>query len=373
MDKLRLGIIGLGGQGRLYADRLQRGLIENAVLTAVWNRSEEGREWARKNLGTGVTVYENLDLMLGSGGIDAVIICVPHFLHPEFAIKAFENGLHVLLEKPAGVTASSVEEMNEVAAKSGKTFALLWNLRAWPVYRKLKAFLVSGELGGIRRVMWITTNWYRTQYYYDSGSWRATWRGEGGGVLVNQCSHNLDMLQYLAGMPESVHAFCRYGVHRDIEVENDVTAYFTFPNGAVGSFIASTYEFPGTNRLEISGENGKVVLEDGRLVFFKSSVNETAFNETNSSLYEMPVATPVELKPENDEREDCVVLIQNFANAVLKGEELLCPGTEGVNEVRLCNAIQLSDWTGRAVDPIKMDTEEYDRLLRERIEISKKI
>ena len=370
--KLRLAIIGLGAQGKTYAKCILRGDVPNISLCAVYNRSRAGLQWAEENLAPSVERYSDLEQMLQTARVQAAIVCVPHFQHPEYVIRALRHGLHVLSEKPAGVTAKAVQEMNAAAQKAGTVYSVMWNLRADPMYRKIRQLLEEGVLGQILRVNWITTNWYRTQAYYDSSAWRATWSGEGGGILMNQCAHNLDMLCWLLGMPSAVHAFCRYGVRRSIDVENDVTAYLEYKNGAVGTFIASTYEFPGTNRLELSGENGKLVAEERKLLLYKSNVSESQFNRTNTDLYAEPEYTLEQVPFEESNREGYLDILENFADAILHGAALLSPGEEGLNEIRLCNAMQLSDWMERRVEPNAMDLELFERLLKEKQEAERK-
>ena len=370
--KLKLGIIGLGAQGREYAMALDRGLVKSIVLCAVCNRSAPALRWAEQTLSPSVGKYDNAEQMLRSAGIDAVLVCVPHYQHAEYVMLALRYGLHVLCEKPAGVYSDTVKQMSAAAQKAERVYAVMWNLRAEPAYRRLKQILDAGELGEIRRVTWIATDWYRTQAYYDSGGWRATWAGEGGGILMNQCAHNLDMLCWLFGLPKSVRAFCRYGVKRKIEVENDVTAYFEYPNGAEGIFVASTYEFPGTNYFEISGEYGKIVAERERLLFYKCTESETEFNRKCSSPFDTPEVVLETLEMGPREREGYLLILENFADAVLRGEALIASGAEAVNEALLCNAIQLSDWTGRSVCPETFSSDEFRKLLAEKIRNSEK-
>ena len=217
------------------------------------------------------------DLIAAEDVCDAVLIAVPHYQHPELSIDALQHNLHVMCEKPAGVYTKQVREMNEVAKKTNRVFAMMFNQRTNCVYRKMHELVTSGDLGAIKRVNWIITDWYRTQSYYDSGDWRATWEGEGGGVLLNQCPHNLDLIQWICGMPSKVQAFCHEGKWHDIEVEDDVTAYLEYPNGATGVFITSTADAPGTNRFEITLEKGKLVCENNVLTLHELEVSEREF------------------------------------------------------------------------------------------------
>jgi predicted dehydrogenase len=320
------------------------GQIQGAELTAVCDGMEGKREWVRSQW-SGLAVFEDSASMIGSGLVDAVVVATPHYDHPAEAIRAFAQGMHVLIEKPAGVYVKQVREMNEAAAASGKTFGIVYNQRTNPLYQKLRDLAVSGELGEIRRTNWIITNWYRPQAYYDSGSWRATWAGEGGGVLINQCPHQLDLWQWAIGglMPARIRAFCHFGKHRNIEVENDVTAYAEYPNGATGVFITSTADAPGTNRLEVTGDRGKIVIEDGRMTFWRLRETEQSFNARNKQPFGTPECWKIDIPSPGSNPEHAGIL-QNFTNAVLKGETLIAPGEEGIQGLTISNAIHLSAW-----------------------------
>ncbi len=369
MNQMRIGIIGLGNMGSSHAKVLDRKEISGAVLTAISDFQPQRLQWAKENLSAEVKRYENPEALMSSGEIDGVLIAAPHYDHPPLAIKAFGLGLHVLIEKPAGVYTKQVREMNEVAAKSGKIFSIMYNQRTNPLYQKLRDMIQSGELGELKRTNWIITNWYRPQSYYDSGGWRATWAGEGGGVLLNQDPHQLDLWQWTIGMmPTRVRAFCQFGKHRDIEVENDVTAYVEYPNGATGLFITSTHEAPGTNRFELSGSRGKIVIEDGKLSFWRLRVSETEFNETYKGGFGQPECRKVDIPVQGAETAHKGI-IQNWVDAVLKGTPLLAPGEEGIKGLTLSNAMLLSTWTDSWVD-LPIDEEAYYRELQQRIAAS---
>jgi predicted dehydrogenase len=265
MELVRFGVIGFGNMGSKHIQSLLEGQVPGAVLTAAADRSQERRDWLRAQLPEPFPIFEEGNALIDAGVCDAVLIATPHYQHPELAIRAFAAGLHVLCEKPAGVYTQQVRLMNEAAVRSGLTFAMMFNQRTNCIYRKMHELVTGGELGAIKRVNWIITDWYRTQAYYDSGAWRATWEGEGGGVLLNQCPHQLDLIQWICGMPQRVTAFCHEGKWHDIEVEDDVTAYLEYPNGATGVFITSTADAPGTNRFEVTLEGGKLVCENCKL------------------------------------------------------------------------------------------------------------
>ena len=249
MDKVRLGIIGVGNMGSGHIENIVAGKCPEIEVTAIADRKEDRRQWAIEKL-PDVKVFTEGEDLIKSDACDAILIAVPHYQHPGLAMMGFANGKHVMCEKPAGVYTQEVRKMNDAAALSKVTFAMMFNQRTNCVYRKMHQMVHGGELGEIKRVNWIITDWYRTQSYYDSGAWRATWGGEGGGVLLNQCPHNLDLMQWICGMPSRVQAFCHNGKWHDIEVEDDVTAYMEYPNGATGVFITTTGDAPGTNALK---------------------------------------------------------------------------------------------------------------------------
>ncbi|REE85386.1 putative dehydrogenase [Paenibacillus taihuensis] len=370
MKQLRLGIIGIGNMGSGHASILTSGKIKGAVLAAVCDGFESKRAWARETYGEKVAVFENSAAMIDSGLVDAVIVATPHYDHPSEAIHAFGKGMHVLIEKPAGVYAKQVREMNEAAAASGKTFGIVYNQRMNPLYQKLREMIQSGELGEVRRINWIITNWYRTQAYYDSGTWRATWGGEGGGVLINQCPHNLDLWQWTTGMmPTRMRAFCQFGKNRDIEVENEVTAYAEYENGATAVFITSTSEAPGTNRLEVAGSRGKIVIEDDKMTFWRLREEEAAFNARNTVPFASPECWKIDI-PSGGPSPEHAGILQNFTDAVLNGTPLVAPGEEGIFGLTLSNAMHLSTWIDGWVD-LPLDEELHEAELNKRIASSK--
>ncbi|KIL38233.1 oxidoreductase [Gordoniibacillus kamchatkensis] len=371
MDSMRIGIIGLGNMGTGHAKYLVRGDIKGGVLTAVCDERQERLEWARQELGENVRTYADIDEFLRSGDFDGVLIATPHYSHPELAIKAFGHGLHVLIEKPAGVYTKSVRLMNEAAAASGKVFGIMYNQRTNPMYQKLRDLISSGELGEVRRTNWIITNWYRSQSYYDSGGWRATWAGEGGGVLINQDPHQLDLWGWTTGLkPKRMRAFCHFGKHRNIEVEDDVTAYVEYENGATGVFVTTTGEAPGTNRFEVTGDRGKIVIEEGKMTFWRLRVPEPEFNATYRGGFGQPECWKCDIPVPSGDGHQHTGITQDWVNAVTKGTKLLAPGEEGINGLMLSNAMLLSTWTDDWVD-FPIDEELFYDKLQERIRESK--
>ena len=361
---IRLGYIGVGNMGKGHIENILAGKCPEIQVVAVADRYESRRAWAQERI-PGVKVFQEGADLIAAGVCDAVHICTPHYQHPTLAQDALNHGLHVMVEKPAGVYTLQVREMMKAAdAHPELTFAMMFNQRTKCDYRKIKEMLDSGELGDIKRVSWLITDWYRTQYYYDSGAWRATWSGEGGGVLLNQCPHQLDLWQWIFGMPSRVMGHCKYGHWHNIEVEDEVTAYAEYPNGATGAFITTTGECPGTNRLEITGDKGKLVWEEGKLTWWKLAVPEREFCVTCKEGFAQPEMTVTEVETDNIELGHNGIL-QNFTNAILYGEELLAPGYEGINGLNISNAIHLSDWTGKPQD-VPVDGELFLKYLNER-------
>ena len=364
MDKVRLGIIGIGNMGSSHAKNIIEGKTPDIELTAVADRKEDRRKWAKETLPESVKIFTEGTELMDSKVCDAVIVAVPHYQHPELTIYGLQHGLHVLCEKPAGVYTKQVREMIEVSEKSDKVFAMMFNQRTNCVYRKMHELVHSGELGAIKRVNWIITDWYRTQIYYDSGAWRATWNGEGGGVLLNQCPHQLDLLTWICGVPTKVRAFCHEGKWHDIEVEDDVTAYMEFENGATGVFVTTTGDAPGTNRFEIDLEMGKLVCEDNKLMLHRLAVNEREFCKTATDGFAKPECTVEEVETDG-QNEQHVGVMNAFANKILGKGELVAPGREGINGLMLSNAMHLSSWTDQTVT-LPVDEDKFLELLNER-------
>lgn len=302
--------------------------------------------------------------------MDAVIVATPHYFHPTLTKEALLKGLHVMCEKPAGVFTKAVREVNELAKASDKTYAIMFNQRTNCVYRKMREIIKSGEMGAIRRTNWLITNWYRSQSYYDSGAWRATWSGEGGGVLLNQCPHNLDLWQWICGMPVKVRAFTHNGKWHDIEVEDDVTAYVEYAGGATGVFITSTGDTPGTNRFEVMLDGGKLVVENDKLYQYKLAVPEPEFTRTYKGGFGEPEYTVTEVETDGLNPQHNGVLTQ-FAAHILRGDALVAPGVEGINGLTLSNAMHLSSWLDETVT-LPLDEEKFLAELNKRVAASRR-
>ena len=342
MDKIRLGIIGMGNLGSGHLGYYLNGECPRIEITAFADTVPEKLKKAAEKLPS-AALFNSADALIESGMVDAVLIAVPHYDHPAIAINAFEHGLHVLTEKPAGVYTSQVRRMNKAAKRSGKCFGIMFNQRTDPLFARAREIVRGGQLGDTKRLVWIVTNWYRTQAYYDSGTWRATWKGEGGGVLLNQAPHNIDLWQWIFGMPKRVRAFCSVGKYHDIGVEDDVTIYGEYDNGASSVFISTTGEAPGTNRLEISGTKGKLVLEDGKLKWWRLKEDERTICAECKDGFVQPECEYEEFTaPAPDGHPE---ILNDFADHILDGTPLLAPGEEGLRSLSISNAAYLSSWT----------------------------
>ncbi len=369
MDEVRVGVIGIGNMGSSHCRQIAGGNIDGATLAAVCDIKPERLEWARENLDGEFKTFEDAAEMMASGLLDAVIIATPHYDHPPLAIKGFAEGLHVLTEKPAGVYTRQVKEMNEAAAESDRVFAIMFQQRTSAAYKKLKDLIDSGELGELLRIDWISTAWYRTQFYYDSGGWRATWEGEGGGVLMNQCPHDLDMMQWLFGMPERVRATCFYGKYHDIEVEDEVFATMEYPNGAIGTFKAGTGEAPGTRRLEVFCERGKLVMEGG-LKLWRARTPVPEHLATCEQSFGKPECWECDIPVGRRGGSAHAEVLNRFVQAINGEGELVARGEDGLNGLALANAMLLSSWTDDAWVDLPLDDDLFYDKLQERIRAS---
>lgn len=375
--KVRLGIIGLGTQGSMYAKFIADGMVPNMVVTAIADIDPSKAAVARE-LSPGARFYDNHLALLESGDVDAVVTTVPHFLHPQMGIDALSRGIHALVEKPAGVYTKQVSELLDFAETVPElSFGIMFNQRNNPLYRRLKEIVDAGEIGDIRRTNWIITTWWRPQGYYEQSEWRATWGGEGGGVLVNQAPHQLDLWQWICGVPDTVFSKVAYGFRRDIAVEDEVTAVVDYGDGRTGVFVTATHDLIGTDRFEILGDAGKIVVENSttatvtRLTKPERELSESMSMQDVGKLF-MGQLDPTEFySTETIEFESAwgdqhSGVLENFAANILDGTPLLAPGSDGIKGVRLANAIHLSSWTGREVS-LDFDEGEYLAELNKRI------
>lgn len=372
MKKLKLGIIGIGNMGSGHAHKIKMGECPDFEVVAIADTNPKRLDWAKEqNYGENVIYFSTAEQMLDSGIIDSCIISVPHYDHPKYAIECMKRGIHVIVEKPAGVYTKQVKEMNAEAEKHPEVvFGVMFNQRTNCVYRKLRELVKSGDYGDIRRVNWIITNWYRPQFYYDSGDWRATWSGEGGGVLLNQCPHQLDLWQWICGMPSKVESHMHFGKWHDIEVEDDVTTYVEYENGATGVFVTSTGDAHGTNRFEIQMDKAKLVVENDKLTVTEYEMTEQEFSKVCTKAFSTVECKTYEVETDGENPQHTGVL-NAWADAILRGGKLVAQGSEGINGLTLSNAMHLSAFLGKAVE-IPFDEDLFYDELMKRVATSKR-
>ncbi len=369
---VKLGLVGVGGMGSSHLSYLVN--MPNVEIAAVCDIVKERADSAAARYGC-AAYYDHLE-MFAHADLDAIIIATPHYAHTPISIHAFEHGLHVLCEKPLAVHINdaqrSIDAYELARAKNPNlVFGIMFQERTISAYRKIRDLLHGGELGRLTRVTWINTAWFRSQAYYDGGGWRATWSGEGGGILSNQCPHNLDMYQWLFGMPARITGHANLGKYHHIEVEDEVTAYFEHDNGMIGHFIVTTAECPGTNRLEIAGEYGKVILENGRITFARNRESMLTFLRETKGAFDMVENWPTDIPVPGGEEQGHHVVTRRFANAIRNGQpdDLIAHGSEGYRGVMLANGIMLSSFQGKTVN-VPIDGDAFAAKLAELIATS---
>ncbi|MCB1705019.1 MAG: Gfo/Idh/MocA family oxidoreductase [Halioglobus sp.] len=359
---VRLGVIGLGNIARQHIQNLAGGQVADCELAATCARQAPAAADA-----FGVPHFTDYAELVHSGTCDAVVVATPTFTHFDIGACALRAGLHVLMEKPIGLSTQEGEQLLALQ-RPGQAFALMLNQRCDPLFVTMRELIEKGVLGQITRTHWTMTNWFRPEVYFQVSDWRATWRGEGGGLLLNQCIHNLDIFQWLCGMPASVQAFCEFGRYHDIEVEDEATAYFRYANGATGVFVGSTGEAPGVNRFDIIGDRGALAFDGQRLTLSENEPGTQAFSRDTREMFGMPVTTVSDITPERAVNQHAAVM-GNFAAAILRGEELLAPAAAGLDSLALANAMLLSTWEARTVD-LPLDSGHYQQQLAQRIATS---
>jgi predicted dehydrogenase len=369
--KARLAVIGVGVMGSSHVRDIAD--MENAELAAICDIDHPKVD--RFSEQYQVPAYYDYRELFEKQALDGIIIATPHYDHTPISIEAFKRGINVLTEKPIAVHAKDARKMIEAYQQAKQTkpdlvFEIMFMQRTYGFWQKIKSMIDNGDLGRLVRTTWIITDWYRTQYYYDMGGWRATWRGEGGGVLLNQCPHNLDLYQWFTGMPKRVTGFAHIGKYHNIEVEDEVTGYFEYENGMVGHFITTTAESPGTNRLEIIGENGKLVFERGALTFIRNSESMFEFSKTSPAAFSKVENEEIDVPYEHHGQQGHRFVIENFADAITKGTPVMIPGEEGIKSVSIGNAMMLSSFLGRTVE-LPLDEDLYESKLQELISTSR--
>lgn len=366
MKEVRLGIVGTGGMGTSHARNIIGGKIPRMRVVAVCDIVPE----KMATFPSEIQRFAKSADLVASKDVDAVLVATPHYGHTTVGIEALKAGKHLLVEKPISVHKADAQRLIEAHADKSLVFAAMFNQRTDPWYRKVREMIRAGELGELVRVNWVVTNWFRTQHYYDSGGWRATWKGEGGGVLLNQSPHNLDLLQWLCGMPSSMRAVCNLGKRHSIEVEDEVTAYFEYPNGATGVFITGTGEAPGANRLEICGDRGRLLIEGGKIIFYRTEVPVRQFKDEAKVMFGAPPVWTADIPPAPGGGGQHNEILTNFADAILDGTPLVAAAAEGIHSVELANSMLMSSLTGEVVN-LPMDAARYEKLLKDLIKKSK--
>jgi predicted dehydrogenase len=360
-DFIKIAIIGAGNMGSAHLKSIEE--IANLKLVAICDKDPEKKYLADEY---DVPFFEDHHSLLAAKCCDAVVIATPHFDHTIIGIDALGANVHVLVEKPLGVHKADCQRLIAAYKNKDKVFAAMFNQRTDPHFKKAKQLVQSGELGALCRVNWIVTNWYRTQHYYNSGGWRATWKGEGGGVLLNQCPHNLDLIQWICGLPNKVTAVGSIGKYHDIEVEDDITAIYEYPNGATGVFVTTTGEAPGTNRLEIVGTKGKLVIESGKgIQFTRNEIPTDVHLKEATTGFGGPDIWNIEIPVDGNGGQHKEIL-QNFADHIQGKAELIAPATEGIHSVELGNAMLYSALKKEPVT-LPIDDVAYESFLKKLI------
>ena len=362
MTPLRIGIVGAGGMGMAHAAAISElGEFELAGLCDV---DHEKVEAAAAKIG--VPAFTDHAELIRADRLDAVLVATPHYFHPPVVEYAFANGLHVMCEKPIAVHVRDAQRMIDAHAGSGVQFGVMFQMRTNPLFRTVHELVASGALGELQRTNWIITNWYRPQAYYDMGGWRGTWKGEGGGVLINQCPHQLDLMQWICGMPVRVRAHCRLGARHDIEVEDDVTAVLEYANGATGVFVTSTGEAPGANRFEIVGALGTIIVENDKVRYLRTAMSVREHIATTDKSFATVDIEEVDV-PIPADGGSYIDILTNFAAAIRDPEvAVAAPGSEAINQVTLQNAMLMSGLQERPIE-LPLDADAYVTFLDELI------
>lgn len=359
-DIVNIGVIGLGNIAKQHIENISSGKVANAQLTATCSRNEGASPF-------GVAHFTDYQSLIDSGLVDAVVIATPTMSHFEIAKYALQHKIHVMLEKPMGLSSYEGEQLLHFQDEH-TTFALMLNQRTSPVFAKMKAIIDSEILGQIQRTQWTMTNWFRPEIYFQVSDWRATWKGEGGGLLLNQAIHNLDVFQWICGMPQEIRAFCEFGKYHNIEVEDEVSAFFRYENGATGLFTASTGEAPGQNRFDIVGDKGSLMFDSGKLNLVINEQGTAEFNQQTDDMFGIPAATAKRILFEDDLNQHAVIM-SNFIDAIVHKQPLIAPAVQGIASLDMANAMLLSTWEDKAVK-LPLDRQAYQRRLDEKIKHS---
>lgn len=376
--KIRVAVIGIGRMGSIHARNLKIGNIKGAVLAAVCDILDLPIEKFKRKY-KNVPSYKDYKEMIEKESIDAVIVATQHYFHGNIVKYCMEKGKHVLCEKPLSVTAEEAISVIEESKRYPNLIkAIMWNQRTNPIHKRARDLIKSGAIGNIIRINYIVTDWYRSQAYYNQGGWRACLWGEGGGTLINQCVHQLDLLQWIVGLPINVEAKM-FTIGRNITVENDVIALFGYKDDVYCQFSASTHELRGTNRLEISCDKGRIVIENRKMKVYtyqkpESEVNRSTksgygFVKRKTNRYNYNLKFAFRLVRDFGEQAS---IIRNFINTIRKKETLISPLEDGLSAVEMVNAVYLSAWEEKTY-AIPIDSKYYSKVLEKKIECERKL
>lgn len=379
MNTIRFGIVGLGVQGSLYKNLFLGNIYGTTIaapkqcrLTAICDPSIQAKEVAEE---LQIPYFSDYHKLNESDACDAIVITVPHLFHKEITIDALQHGKHVLCEKPTALRASDVMDMQEATTPQTK-FGIMHHLRANPLFQSIKQILTSKELGLFRNGIWISNQYYRPDTYYSEKAWRGTWDGEGGGILVNQIPHQLDLLLWFLGVPSAVTCHLGEGRYRQIEVDNELTAILQYPDETTMTLTANTYNPLGTERLELNFSKGKLVMENNQtLTITRFKEEETTWN-TNYTYIEFMNQKRMDATSLYTQEEKTfevpfflpyITMFENFADAVLKDVPLIASAEDGFQEVSLANSLYLSSWQNTTIaHPSSMDT--FNQLYEKKIQ-----
>jgi len=349
MNPVRFGIVGVTGViGGTHIRAIRQ--TEGAELAAVTDLNLAAAQRVASE--ARCELLKNFDWLIKRADIDVVCLCTPHALHAEQAIAALKSRKHVLTEKPMAVTVADADKMIAASEKYDRKLGVVFQYRFRPSVLAARALLQRGQLGQLYRVTVVHAA-FKTQYFYDAAAWRGTWKGGGGGVLINQAPHYLDLLAYLVGMPTRVAAWNRTLTHR-IEVEDTASALMEFPGGAQGFAHFNTVQAPGESRIEIVGDRGTLRIEDNDVRLFQPEIPLRQFAQTDRShIYAYPRTAEVRVPLASSEATHATVL-QDFIDAVRHNRPPACDGQEGRKSLEIGNAMLLSSFSGKPVElPVK--------------------
>jgi len=356
IDSLRYVVIGVAASIQRNAHRRAQIAEKINVVAGCDINVEAGQQQTTE---IGCAFYEDYRQMLAEVKPDVAVIVTPHPLHPSMTIDCLRAGCHVLVEKPMAIDVASADEMIEEAKKSGRILAINFQQRFRPVIEKARAIIAAGEIGPLVRTLSVEP-WFRTAFYYRTAVWRAKWTSEGGGVLLNQAPHTLDLLCHLAGMPRKVWGWTRTLYHA-IEVEDTAQAMLEYPNGAPGYLTVSTTEVGVEQRVQIVGEKGAIELVGDKMTVYRIHPSTREFMTGSTEMFAKP-ETVAEMLDLPDTSGAHVAVYRDLKAAIQEGRPPRADGREAIMSLELANAITLSSYSGQPVT-LPLDRKAYGELL----------